>query len=69
MNRKTLRHLALIPAAVTAAMGSAHAALDAAVTSAIDTAKTDLLSLYGTLMAAGVAIWVAVLIYRKFKPK
>jgi hypothetical protein len=48
------------------AMSSAHAALDAAVTTAVTTAQTDLLALYGALTAAGVAIWVGRLIYRKF---
>jgi hypothetical protein len=47
----------------------AHAALDAAVTTAITAAQTDLLALLGALTAAGLAIWVASLIYRKFKPK
>lgn len=59
--------LALSVAAVAAlAAGSANAALDTAVTTAITTAQTDLIALYTALTGAGVVIWVARLIYRKF---
>lgn len=47
----------------------AHAALDEAVTTAITTAKTDLLALLAALTTAGVAIWVGRLIYNKFRVK
>jgi len=47
----------------------ANAAIDAAVTTAITGAQTDLLALTATLTGAGVAIWVALLIYHRFKPK
>lgn len=46
-----------------------HAAIDAAVTTAITGAQTDLLSLTATLTGVGVAIWVAMLIYNRFKAK
>ena len=47
----------------------AHAALDAAVTTAITTAQTDLLALLSALTAAGVVVWVARLIYARFRFK
>ena len=47
----------------------AHAALDSAVTTAITAAQTDLLALLAALTTAGVAIWVARLIYNKFRVK
>lgn len=51
------------------ALQSAHAALDANVSTAITTAQADLLSLYAALTGAGVVIWVARLIYRHFRPR
>lgn len=65
MSKKLVSRLALIPAFVAA--GSANAALDTEVTTAITTAQTDLIALYGALTAAGVVVWVARLIYRHFK--
>lgn len=53
-------------AATGGIVGSAHAALGTEVTTAITTAQNDLLALYAALTAAGVAIWVGRLIYRKF---
>lgn len=47
-------------------VGSVHAALSTEVTTAVTTAQNDLLALYAALTAAGVAIWVGRLIYRKF---
>lgn len=47
----------------------AHAALDAAISTAITGAQTDLLSLMGALTAAGVAIWVGRVIYNHFRVK
>lgn len=58
--------------AATAATGAmmaphmAHAALDEAVTTGITAAKTDLLAVYAALTAAGVAVFVARVIYRLF---
>lgn len=46
--------------------GSAHAALDAAVTTAITGAQTDMTALYVALTTAGAALFVLRLIYRKF---
>lgn len=58
-------------AAVTGSMllGSnvAHAALATGITDAIDDAQADMLSLLTALTLAGVAIWVGMVIYRKFK--
>jgi uncharacterized protein HemY len=47
-------------------MSQAHAALDAAVTTAITAAETDLTALYGALTTAGAALFVLRIIYRKF---
>lgn len=66
---KLYSRLALIPAFVAAATGSAMAALPEAVTTAVTTAQTDLLALFGALTTAGVAIWVGKLIYNRFKPQ
>lgn len=60
---------ALVPVAVLAVSQSAHAALSTEVTSAITTAQGDMIALFGALTTAGVAIWVARLIYRKFAVK
>jgi hypothetical protein len=51
---------------VAGVMGSAHAALDASVTTAITNAQTDMLALFAALTTAGAAIWVARLIYKRF---
>lgn len=56
----------LVASGVLGSVGAAHAELSSAVTSAITTAQTDLLALYGALTAAGVAIWIGRVIYRKF---
>lgn len=64
---KLLRSLsAVATAAGLSAATSVHAALPAAVSTAITTAETDMTLLYTTLTGAGVVIWVARLIYRKF---
>lgn len=69
--RAMKRFGAKVPAAV--GMGlllvgtQAHAALDAAVGTGITAAKTDLVALYGLLTAAGIACFVAAVVYRKFK--
>lgn len=46
---------------------AAHAELDAAVSAGITAAQTDLVELYSLLTAAGVVVFVAALVYRKFK--
>lgn len=65
MSKKTALRLAAIPAFVSA--GAAHAALDAAVTTGITTAQTDLLALLAALTTAGIAVFVGRVIYRYFK--
>jgi len=45
----------------------AFAAVDSAVTTAITAAQTDLLAVLAALTTAGAAIWVARLIYNKFR--
>jgi hypothetical protein len=44
----------------------AQAALDAAVTTAITAAQTDLTALYALLTTAGAALFVVGIIYRRF---
>ena len=69
MNKFTSAKLAIVAAVVAVASIPAHAALDAAVTTAITTAQTDLLALLSALTAAGVVVWVARLIYARFRVK
>lgn len=71
-NRFVMRRLhanvaAALAVAVLMASTQAHAALDAAVGTGITAAKTDLVALYGLLTAAGIACFVAAVVYRKFK--
>lgn len=47
--------------------GVAHAALDPAVGTGITAAQDDLVDLYGLLTVAGLAVFVAAVVYRKFK--
>jgi hypothetical protein len=59
-------------ALVVASLGAfaavpAHAALDEAVTTAINLATTNMGLLYSALTAAGVTIWVARMISARFK--
>lgn len=61
------KYAALIGSALVVASQASHAALDTAVTTAISSAQTDLLSLMTALTTAGAAIWVGRLIYNKFK--
>lgn len=64
MNRQTLRRLALIPAALSASLGSvAHAALDTAVQTELTNAKTDVLAI-GALV---FAIAVGIVLFKWFK--
>lgn len=67
MFKQIKRFGAVVPVALLSVVGgSAHAALAAAVTDAIDAAETDMLALYAALTAAGVLIWVGRLVYRHF---
>ncbi len=62
-----MKKLAFVLAPVAAVLSQgAHAALSTEVTTAITTAQGDLIALFAALTTAGVAIWVARLIYRKF---
>lgn len=54
-------------APLAASFGAAHAALPEGVTTAITTAQTDMVALFAALTATGVVIWVARVIYNKFK--
>ena len=54
-NLKT--RFALVPVALMTAVGAAHAALPAEVSTAVDEYKTDALAAIGLVLAAGVAIW------------
>ena len=67
MNKFTSAKLAIVLLAVMAMTVPAQAALAVAVTSAITTAQTDLLALLSALTAAGVVVWVARLIYARFR--
>lgn len=55
-----------IGAATLLATQQAHAALAEGVTDGITAAQTDLVALYTALTAAGVVIFVARIVYRKF---
>ncbi|MDO8447542.1 MAG: major capsid protein [Rhodoferax sp.] len=67
MKKALFARLAVVGAGVGSMVAvPAHAALDAAVTTAITAAQTDLLALFAALTTAGAAIWVARLIYKRF---
>ena len=57
MSKKLQTRLALIPAFVLATSTAAHAALPAAVETAITDYQTDATTAIGLIMAAGVVIW------------
>lgn len=57
MKKRFFSRLAAVQAAALVAAGAAHAALPTEVSTAVDTAKTDLLSAIGMVMAAMVAVW------------
>ncbi len=57
MKKRFYTRLAAVQAAALVASGAAHAALPAEVSTAVDTAKTDLLAAIGMVMAAMVAVW------------
>jgi len=69
MSKKLLGRLAFVPALVAAGMGAAQAAVPTVVTDGITTAQTDIATLLGSLTAAGIAIWVATVIYNRFRVK
>lgn len=57
MKKRFYTRLAAVQAAALVAAGAAHAALPTEVSTAVDTAKTDLLAAIGMVMAAMVAVW------------
>lgn len=63
MNRKIVSGLAGVAAL---AAGTAHAALDAAVTTAVSTTQADGVTLVGLLAAAGAAVFLISKLLRKF---
>ncbi len=62
-----MKKLSLILAPVAVLASQAHAALPEAVTAGITTASGDLVALFGALTTAGIAVFVARVIYNKFK--
>ncbi len=62
-----MNKLALVLAPVAVLASQAHAALPEAVTTGITTASGDLVALFGALTTAGIAVFVARVIYNKFK--
>lgn len=50
-----------------ALIGQAHAALPEAVSTGITTAGADLVLLFGALTAAGITVFVARAIYKRFR--
>jgi hypothetical protein len=70
VTRKVARKFGASVLALPLVIGSAaHAALPTGVTTAIETAETDLTGLLATLTAAGVVVWVAAVIYARFRVK
>lgn len=57
--KKVSARLALVPAAVLASLGTAHAALPEDVTTAITAAKTDI----GEAGALGIGVFLAIMIF------
>ncbi|MDH0496300.1 major capsid protein [Comamonas aquatica] len=57
MSKAIQARLAAIPAFVLATVGTAHAALPAGVSDAIDSAQTDMLAAIGLVIGAMVAVW------------
>jgi hypothetical protein len=66
MNRSTLARLVAIPSVVVATAGAAHAALPAAVETAITGYSTDAGTAIGLVIGAGVVIWGLMKLGRKF---
>lgn len=65
MNRFS-RFLAPVGVAFLALSTQVHAALPAAVTTAVENAETDMTELITTLIGAGAVLWVLNIIYRRF---
>lgn len=57
MKKRFFSRLAAVQAAALVLAGAAHAALPEEVTTAVTTAKTDLLAAIGMVMAAMVTVW------------
>lgn len=57
MNKALKMRLAAIPAFVLATGGSAFAALPTGAAEAIESYRTDLVTVYGLLISAGIAIF------------
>lgn len=57
MKKRFFSRLVAVQAAALAAVGAAHAALPTEMSTAVDTAKTDLLAAIAMVMAAMVAVW------------
>lgn len=55
--KKLFAQLAVVQAAALLAIGSAHAALPASVSTAVTDYQTDATTAIGMVMAAGVVIW------------
>lgn len=66
MNRNTLSRLVAIPSVVLATAGAAHAALPAAVETAVTGYSTDAGTAFGLVLGAGVVIWGLMKLGRKF---
>jgi hypothetical protein len=69
MFKKYTAGLLMAVLSMIAMVSPAHAALDAAITTAITAAQTDLLALLTALTVAGAAIWVGRVIYAHFRVK
>jgi len=69
MKKALMARLGIVQAAALAAAGSAHAELATVVTGGITTSQTDLVALFGALTAAGIAVWVARVVYNHFRVK
>ena len=57
MKKNLFAKLALVPSAFLLAVGTAHAELPAAATTAITTAGADMLLAVGAVITAMVAVW------------
>ncbi|AVP57872.1 major capsid protein [Pulveribacter suum] len=57
MTKSVKARLALIPAALVATVGTAHAEIPAGVTAALDSLSADALTVAGIVLAAVVAVY------------
>jgi len=62
-----MKKLAALAAGALLLAQQAYAAVPEAVTDGIDTATTDMTTVYTALTSAGVVIWVGRLIYNRFR--